>query len=325
MATTTDVVKTMDGIGTNPGLLIRAPDYVCQGTEIVYNSAYFEGKAVRGTTVGQKLMESPWFAAGTFNNVVIPMVYIEGLKSVTGASTDAYSQNDKLKITIYKRLPSSPSNITTTPVYVSYHSNVSNKIGQAPHTEHWNRPAWYPTWFDIRYEYKFVVEVYSITAGAALDLEGIYLQYYGVNTITTGRQLKFGSYGETTLPQGIPVMMGVYWTATTNGAGNLDIAIPSEYFPYSTVSGWTIAENATGSAPSSVGNGLRGFINATDSVQTSFVAGTDIDAEYLLYNYEIVDGSNGGHTIYVGMHSDVPNTQYWFYSEIFGYCGSVAV
>lgn len=323
MPTTTDVIKSMDGIGANPGLFIRAPDYVCQGTEIVYNSAYFEGKAVRGLKVGQRLFETPWFAAGTLNNVVIPMVYIEGATSVTGTGTDASTQNDKIKIIIHKRLPSNPTAITTTNIFVSYHSNVSNKIGQAPHTEHWYRPSWYPTWFDIRYEYKFVVEVYSITDGAALDVEGIYFQYYVVNTVTTGRQLKFGSYGETTLPQGIPVILGCYWTATTDGAGNLSIAIPSEYFPYS--AGWTMSESATGSAPSTTTVGLRGFINAVDSVQVSFVAGTDINNEYLLWTYEVADSYNGGYTIYVGMHSDNPSTQYWFYSQIFGYCGSVAV
>jgi hypothetical protein len=319
---TSDIIKSMDGMGSNPGLLIRAPDYVSPGAEIIYSTSYFEGKAVRGTYKGQKLFETPWYAAGTFNNIVIPMVYIEGDTATTLTGTSASTQTDKVKITIYKRLPGT-QNITATPIYVSYHSNVSNKIGQAPHCEHWFRPAWNPTWFDIRYEYKFLVEVWSITAGAALDVEGIYLQYYTVNGVTTGRQLKFGSYGETTLAQGIPVICGAYWTATTDGAGNLSIAIPSEYFPYS--AGWTLSENATGSAPSSTGNGIRGVFNAVDSVQTTHVSGTDIDAEWMMANYEVVDGSNGGYTIYFLMHSDNPSVQCLFYSQIFGYCGSMVV
>jgi hypothetical protein len=289
---TSDVIKSMDGMGTNPGLFIRAPDYVCQGVDVVYNSAYFESRAVRGTFTGQKLFETPWYAAGTFNNIVIPMVYIEGDTAVTGTGTSASTQTDKLKITIYKRLPGSTT-FTTTPIYVSYHSNVSNKIGQAP------------------------------TSGAALDVEGIYLQYYVANSVTTGRQLKFGSYGETTLAQGIPVICGAYWTATTDGAGNLSIAIPSEYFPYS--AGWTLSENASGSAPSSTGQGMRAVINAVDSVQTTHVSGTDIDAEWMMANYEVVDGSNGGYTIYFLMHSDNPSVQCVFYSQLFGYCGSMVV
>lgn len=311
---TTDIVDNMDGIGTNPGLLIRAPDYVSQGTDIVYNSAYFEGKAVRGTKPGQRLFETPWLAAGTLNNVCIPMLYIEGDTTVTGTGTSADHYNDKLKIIVYKRLPSDPTNISTTNIYCSYVQNISNKIGIAPHHEEIYRPSWNPTWFDIRYEYKFAVEVYSITSGAALDVEGIYLQYYITNSVCNGRQVQYGSG---TMAQAIPVVAGMYWTATTDGSGNLSIAIPSEFFPYS--SGWTKGESATGSAPSSTDLALKPVINSVDAVVTSFAGGTDISAEYLLWNYEVVDGSNGGYTIYVGLHSDSPSAAYSFETFVFGY------
>jgi len=318
---TTDVIKAMDGIGANPGLLIRAPDYVCQGAEIVHGTSYFEGKAVRGYYKGQKLFETPWFAAGTLNNVVIPMVYIEGALSVTGAAVDADSNNDKLKITIYKRLPGN-TEFTTTPIYVRYQSDISNKIGQAPHAESIYRPAWQPTWFDIRYEYKFLVEVWEITNTAYLDVEGIYFQYYVSHTVTSGRQLKYGS-DPTLLYQGIPVILGAYWTATTDGAGNLSIAIPSEYFPYS--AGWTKAENATGSAPSTTGQAVRGIINSVESVHTTHVSGTDIDAEWMMANYEVVDSTNGGYTIYFLLHSDNASVQCVFYSQIYGHVSPMVV
>ena len=316
---TTDIIKTMDGMGSNPGLLIRAPDYVADGAQIVYNSNYFEGKAVRGTKKGQKLMESPWFAAGTFNNIVIPMVYIEGATSVTGAGTDASTANDKVKIIIYKRLPGSAT-VTTTEIYVQYIDSISNRIGMAPHFEHFYRPSWMPTWFDIRYEYKFTVEVFNITDGAALDVEGIYLQYYITNSVMAGRQVKFGS---TLYGMAVPVMGGCYWTATTDGSGNLSIAIPSEYFPYS--SGYTQAENATGSAPSTTGLPLKNVLNSVDAVNTSYAGGTDIDAEYLLWNYEVVDSYNGGYTLYIGMHSDNASAQYWFQTMVYGYVGPLTV
>lgn len=316
---TADIIDNMDGIGTNPGLLIRAPDYVCQGTEIVYNSAYFEGKAVRGTTKGQRLMESPWFAAGTFNNIVIPMVYIEGLNTVTGMTNSADTANDKLKIIIFKRLPGQTS-FTTTDIHVQYVDKISNTIGMAPHFEKFYRPSWMPTWFDIRYEYKFVVEVYQITSGAALDVEGIYLQYYINNGVMSGRQVKFGT---SLMGQAVPVMGGVYWTATTDGSGNLSIAIPSEFFPYS--SGYTQGENATGSLPTTTNLPLKNVLNSVDAVVTTFAGGTDIDAEYLLWNYEVVDGSNGGYTLYIGMHSDNASTAYSFNTMVFGYVGPEVV
>ena len=317
---TSDIIKSMDGMGTNPGLLIRAADYVLPSAEIVYSNNYFEGKAVRGTTKGQKLMESPWFQAGTFNNIVIPMVYIEGASSVTGTGTDASSNVDKIKIIIYKRYPGQTS-FTTSEVFCIYKANVSNKIGIAPHFEHFNRPAWMPTWFDIRYEYKFAIEVAQITSGAALDVEGIYLQYYIVNSVMSGRQATFGSYD---MDQAVPVTGGVYWSATTDGSGNLSIAIPSEFFPYSGGS-WTIGEAATGNPPSLTGLALKPVINSVDSVQTTFVSGTDIDAEYLLWNYEVVDSSDGGFTLYIGMHSDNNNTAYTFYTSFFGYIGPMGV
>jgi hypothetical protein len=319
--TLTDVVKSMDGMGSNPGLLIRAPDYVAPGAEIVYSNSYFEGKAVRGVQRGQKIMESPWFAAGTFNNIVIPMVYIEGASSVTGTGTDASSGNDKVRITIYKRLPGSQT-ITTTTIHVQYVSTISNKVGMAPHFEHFYRPSWMPTWFDIRYEYKFVMDVYRITAGAALDVEGIYLQYYVANSVMAGRQVTFGAAADA-MGMAVPVMGGTYWTATTDGSGNLSIAIPSEYFPYS--SGYTQAESATGSAPSTTGLPLKNLLNSVDGMNTTFAGGTDIDAEYLLWNYEVVDGLNGGYTLYIGLHSDNASAQYWCYTTVYGYVGPLTV
>ena len=317
--TTSDVIKAMDGMGSNPGLLIRAPDYASPGAEIVYSDSYFEGKAVRGVQRGQKIMESPWFAAGTFNNIVIPMVYIEGATSVTGTGTDASTANDKVRITIYKRLPGS-QDITTTYIHVQYIDGISNRIGMAPHAENIYRPSWQPTWFDIRYEYKFVMDVYRITAGAALDVEGIYLQYYVNNSVMTGRQVRYGSslYG-----MAVPVMGGVYWTATTDGSGNLSIAIPSEYFPYS--SGYTQSESATGSAPSTTDLPLKNILNSVDGMNTTFAGGTDIDAEYLLWNYEVVDGYNGGYTLYIGLHTDNAAAQYWCYTTVFGYVTPMVV
>jgi hypothetical protein len=298
-------------------LLIRAPDYASQGAEIVYNSAYFEGKAVRGKAVGQKIMESPWYAAGTFNNVVIPMVYIEGSGTITGGVT-ANSYVDKLKVIVYKRYPGQDS-FTTKELFVNYVNNMSNTIGIAPHAEQFYRPSWQPTWFDIRYEYKFAIEVEYLTTGAFLDVEGIYLQYYVANSVMAGRQVQFGA--NTT--QGIPVMGGMYWSATTDGAGNITCAIPSEFFPYS--AGFTKSENATGSTPGSTDLANKNVFNSVDAVITTLAGGTDINNEWLIWSYEVVDGDNGGYTAYVGLHSDNAATVYYFYTFMYGYMNALVV
>ena len=90
----TDINPQMQAIGSNPGILVRAPDYIGDKATLAYSSNYLDGKAVKGEYSGQVLMETTWFKNGVLNNIVLPTLLIE-------ASTPA-SQNliDNLIITV---------------------------------------------------------------------------------------------------------------------------------------------------------------------------------------------------------------------------------
>jgi hypothetical protein len=127
------------------------------------------------------------------------------------------------------------------------------------------------------------------------------------------------------MAQAIPVVAGCYWKATTDASGNIGCTLTSEYFPYS--SGFTLGESGSGARPTAFADelGLKPIINSVDAVVTCLAGGTDIDAEWLIWNYEEVDSSNGGFTIYVGLHSDNASVVYTFETFVFGYCTPMVI
>ncbi len=67
----TDKDTSMTGISSNPSLIIKAVDYIAPGAEVVYDSDYLDGKAVRGTQAGQKIFETEWLKAGVLTGNVL--------------------------------------------------------------------------------------------------------------------------------------------------------------------------------------------------------------------------------------------------------------
>jgi hypothetical protein len=315
-----DTATKMDGITSNPGLFVSGPSYVSDGAKIVQGTNYWDGQAVRGTYAGQDLIATGWFAAGTFNNIVTPLVYIEGDNSVTGAAASANMYLDKLKITIYKRMPGTTSS-TSTEVFVNYVKNISNKNGIAPHHEELNRPTWLPLWFDPRYEYKFVISVNVITTGAYLDVEGMYLQYVDVNGYMAGRQVQYGNQINMNLAQGIPIIDAFTWGGTSTSNGSLYLHIPSEYFPFNYnasssslgafTSKWdsTLGTPDTGTADTNVDdNTMKAMLSSVEVVTCTLNQGTyGTLSSYGIHPWMragiYTDGSNGGFGIYISIEA----------------------
>lgn len=333
------VSSEVSGVGSNPGLYIKAPDYVSEGASVVTGSSYLDGQAVRGTYVGQEIMSTPWFSAGTFNNIVTPLIYIEGDSDVTGASADAVMYYDKIKIDIMKRYPGS-STYKTTAVYVNYVSNISNKIGIAPHQDELNRPAWLPLWFDPRYEYKFVLSIATLTIGAYLDVEAMYLQYIPTNSVISGRQIQYGNDTDLQLAQGVPITFGIYWGGTSDTSGNLELNLPSEYFPFTVDSSYSSGGVFTKTANPSVGtfvtmgdNAQKAVINSVESVQCTltYTAAYGLTSGYAIqpwaYAWPYTDGSNGGYGIKVRVYggTSLASTYFEGIVHVYGYMSAKAV
>ena len=86
----------MNGMPSNSGLLIRACDYATGDGELTWNATYnYQG--VYAERIGTTLMETPWYEAGTLNNLVIPTAYMSSDVTDTIAAS--------ICLTIYKRLP----------------------------------------------------------------------------------------------------------------------------------------------------------------------------------------------------------------------------
>lgn len=289
---TTDINPKMQGIGSNPGILVRAPDFIGDNASLAYSSAYLDGKAVKGEYSGQILMETEWFPNGVLNNIVLPTLLIE-------ASTPA-SQNliDNLVVTVHKR-DSSGAQYETKELTVPYQTGISNSVGQMPVEMEFNRQATEFTWFDIRYEYKFVVSVGKLTTGQYLYLEGMYLQYVPNTALMLFQQEAYGSNSV----QAVPIIEGFKVSATMDGSGNFSGQLLSDYF--------------TGSAGGTTG-GQRSLINATDAVLIGFDYGATADTSCVLTAGTAVD-SGGGETVTFTATGLTAGATYVFNIIIIGY------
>jgi len=294
---TADINPAVDGIGSNPGILIRAPQYVANGAELVYSSTYLDGVAVKGVDSGQKLMETPWFANGILNNVVLPTLYIEASAPTT------QDLIDNLLITIYKR-DSSGTEYPTQQLTVPFQDGISDGVGQMPISMEFNRQATQFPWFDIRYEYKFSVSVGRISSGQYLYLEGMYLQYVPNTGVMLFQQEAYG----TDSVQAIPIIEGQNWTATSDGSGNITGTFNSDLFDG--------AGSTTG--------GQRSLMNAIDAVVTTFGYQTTADTSTVITNGYTV-GSDGGYNVTVDIRGLTPTTLYEFHTIILGYITPKAI
>lgn len=293
----TDTDSLVQGIGTNPGLLYRAPDFSSGDGELVYGSSYLDGKAVRGRYTGQVLMETPWISKGTLNNIVMPTVYMEG----SGATSNV----DYLKIYVYKR---DPENLDTvyepTEIIIKYRDNISNTVGAMPVLQSYNRPASQFYWFDIRYEYKFVVQIGRVTTGGYLDLEGMYLVYYGP-TVTVGpKQELFGD----SVVQAVPIWDALDWSATSDGSGVIDTTL--------SIQNYTTAGMDTGAQ--------HAYFNNVEGVVTGFGYGSTIDSSTQIQS-DYQASSSGGYEIKVYASGLAINTIQYFYTLIMGHQNAVEV
>lgn len=293
---TQDTSNNMLGTGSNPGLLLRAVDYKCDGTDVVYSSAYLDGKAIKGTYEGQKLMETHWFTNGVLNNIVLPTLYIEAKTAAT--------QNlvDSLKITVFKR-DMDGNDIGSTDLYVIYQTKVSNNIGQMPVNMWVNRQATEFPWFDIRYQYKMVISVNNLTAGQELYLEGMYLQYVQNTSVMIPQQELYGSNNI----QSIPIIEGLSWNVDTTG-GSFTAQFPSDYFGTAGVQR---------SLLNSIDAAVTSLAGVYDDNTDSFTWCPTADQTFMIQTSFRID-SGGGYTIYV-KGDGFPGGTFYFNTIVIGY------
>lgn len=288
---------TMQAVGANPGLLYRAPDYCNSGAEIVQGSNYLEGKAVRGTYPGQILMETPWLERGILNNIVQPTLYIEG--------NGAAGNKDYMKVIVHKRDPDSPdTEYEAKEIHIKYRPSISNTVGAMPLLNEYQRPASQFYWFDIRYEYKFIVQLGQVADGGSLDLEGLYLQYFP-STVTVGpRQERFGD----SIVQAVPMVEGIDWSATSDGSGTIDTTLSIQKYD-----------------DSGADTGLQhGYFNNIEAVVTGFAFGSTLDTSTMIQT-DAVASTDGGYAINPYIQGLAPNTVYYFYTIIIGHQNAVEV
>lgn len=209
----TDIDTAMQGIGTNPSMIIRAPDFVANSSEIVYNSEYFEGKAVRGLYNGQKIFETGWIPKGVLTGNVVPLLFMSD-----GGGTALVSQYEKIRIMVYRRRDKTddPEDYRITPMIFMYLEDLSNASGSSPTDHVTNIYGNRYFYFNKEYEYKFVAFVDILTPGGYLDVEALKFQ-----TVISGSwQNAFQGGATVTLdegPESIDVIDTWVWTATADG------------------------------------------------------------------------------------------------------------
>jgi hypothetical protein len=213
----TDINTAMQGIGTNPAMIIRAADFVAQGSEIVYNQDYFEGKAVRGLYAGQKIFETGWISKGVFTGNMVPLLFMSD-----GGGTALVTHYEQIKIMVYRRRDKSdaPEEYRITPMPFLYMEDLSNASGSAPTDAVTNIYGNRYFYFNKEYEYKLVAYVEKITTGGYLDVEALKFQ-----TVTSGSwQNAYQGTATQTVdegPESIDVIDTWVWTATADaGTGS---------------------------------------------------------------------------------------------------------
>ena len=321
----TDINPSMDGIGSNPGLMIRAPQHVVGGTEIVYDSRYLDGAAVRGNKTGQTLMESPWLAEGVLNNIVAPIIYIyDG-----NGSSPLTEEVDAIGITIFKRDPKTKLVVSTSNLKVLYNSTISPTVGSMPFNSLYNRAATGYYFFDRAYEYKFVVSVKYLTSGAYMDVDALYIQYTQRNGIVSSRQVAYGS-GNNWPTEQIPVIEGLAFTVTSSagvdGECKFDVTLPVELWNGGSATGYG-GTTTTGSAFAMYYQaGVRTPFYRVDSITPSYLAGAfSNDGRQMVFGDTSGVDAYGGLNIRIKGYGLYSATQYWVWVNIFGYQDPQAV
>jgi hypothetical protein len=209
----TDIDTAMQGIGTNPAMIIRAPDFVANGTEIVYNTEYFEGKAVRGTYGGQKLFETGWIPKGVFTGNYTPLLFFSD-----GGGTALVDAFDRVKVLVYRRIDktTAPELYRITNLSFMFVDGFSNASGTNPYDNKTNIVGNRYYYFNKEYEYKFVAYVDVLTVGGVIDVEAIKFQQ-----ITSGSWQNAYQGGAAVVtdegPESVDVLDTWVWTATADG------------------------------------------------------------------------------------------------------------
>ena len=230
-----DIDAAMTGIGTNPAMIIRAPDFVSQGVSVVSDPDYFEGKAVRGLFPGQQLFETGWLKKGVLTGNMVPLCFI----SDGNSGTPLVNAYDRIKIVVYRRVDkdTDPSQYRITPMVFLFTQDHSNASGSSATDVVTNISGNRYFYFNKSYEYKLVAYVDRITTGGYMDVEAMKFQtivssswhsgYQGAATVTTDEG-----------PESIDVIDTWVWTATADSGtgstntGRLQCRLPISEFQY---------------------------------------------------------------------------------------------
>ena len=300
-----DETTNMRGVGTNPALILRAPDYISPGAELYglkegnyYGLRYtiidlpdggtlniagiadfFENKAVFGRYNGQELMNTNWFSAGTLMNNVVPTIYMWGWGEIPGAS-GGYHSDAGVDLIVYKRDPRNPDEeFEPTTINFTYRAYSTDTIGTTPRLLEYGRPANQFYWFDARYEYKFKAVVRKMLPPEPSNgytfflLEGFYFQHIPSSGTVEGssevaRGLAMSSIG---------IVEGVNFNVTTDATGAFSAEIDLQKFSSSGID---------------TGN-LHGNFNSIDAIVVGLDYNTWTDTStYLLVNYGPETGSS---------------------------------
>lgn len=292
----TDIETAMQGLGTNPGMIIRAADFVSEGSEIVYNSEYFEGKAVRGLYIGQKLFETGWIGKGVLTGNIVPQLFMSD-----GGGVALHAAYECIKIMVYRRKDKSdaPETYRITPMPFLFLDDLSNASGSNPHDGVTNIVGNRYFYFNKEYEYKFVAYVDVITAGGYLDVEALKFQ-----TIVSGSwQNAFQGAASVTLDEGpecIDVIDTWVWTATADaGTGSTNTGRVQAVLPITVYDG----EGSASSYGRSItyGTGFTGyysdagfrskFADIEGAVTEMWGGSTTSNMQWLTSKYELANGA----------------------------------
>jgi len=317
-----DTTQSMTGIGTNPSLIIRAPDFVAPGAEVVADTDYFDGRGVRGTYQGQKLFETGWLAAGTLTHSVIPVLYF-----ADGGGTALNTHFDAMKVVVMKRMPGTTS-WTSKDMWFDYQGGLSNASGSMAYDRPNSRIGAQYYWFNKNYEYKFVGYIGALTVGGFMDVESLKLQYMQHLGTSSGTQYVMSDTEKNpNTPELIPMLDSYQWTATSNAGdgsantGHIDIKLPLNCFDGA---GGIIGQFASLTTGSGFGGfhagdtGIDGIFNSLYGIQVTMMGGTlTSNASWLALPTFIDEVEQYTTTIHIQGLAN--STQYWFNTTLHGH------
>ena len=207
----------MTGMPSNSGLLIRACDYATGEGELTWNATYnYQG--VYAERIGTVMMSTPWYEAGTFNNLVIPTAYMS-------CDTTESAVAAGVCLTIYKRLPGQLGDMgEVKKIHIPY-KQISETTGSMPRMQWQNSNSIQYLWFDVKYEYKFEVTLEKLSGGTYLILNAIYLQYSNNNGVHFATQVQGANGTDGLITQAVPTIEGRWWTTTISGYGAKNVSL----------------------------------------------------------------------------------------------------